>query len=150
MREIHATTAGPWRATHPREVPAYLAGVKPRWWVAGGWALDLFLGKQSRAHKVLDIGILRRDAPDVVAELSGFEFFEAKDGRLFRLEGMPRATVNSLWGRPFGSQQWVLELLLDEADQGEWIFRRDRNIRYPLDLLVQYDLDPVHRWLRRL
>ena len=31
------------------------------WFVCGGWALDLFIGKQTREHHDLDIGIFRRD-----------------------------------------------------------------------------------------
>jgi len=31
------------------------------WWVAGGWAIDLHLGHQSRAHQDIDIAVLRRD-----------------------------------------------------------------------------------------
>lgn len=140
MPESHAAAAGSWRPTHPREARTYLAAVTHTWWVAGGWALDLFLGNESRPHKDLDIGILRCNAANVMAELSHFEFFEARDGRLYRLEDdAPRTTVNCLWGRPRGTDQWVLELLLDDSKHGEWIFRRDRDIRYPLDLLVQYD-----------
>lgn len=140
MPQIYGAAMGSWRPTHPREAGAYLIAVAHRWWVAGGWALDLFRGTESRPHKDLDIGILRRDAPAVIAGLSGFEFFEATAGKLYRLESdVPRANVHSLWGRPFGSDQWVLELLLDESERGEWVFRRDSRIRYPLDLLVQYD-----------
>jgi hypothetical protein len=144
MTQIYGAAAGPWRRTHPREASSYLAAITYRWWVAGGWALDLFLGTEGRPHRDLDIGILRRDAPLVLAGMSGFEFFEAMDGRLYRLESdTPRANIHSLWGRPLGTNQWVLELLLDESEHGDWIFRRDRKIHYPLDLLVQYDSNQI-------
>jgi hypothetical protein len=70
--------------------------------VAGGWARDLFVGSQSRPHKDLDIGILRRDVLKVLPALSSWEIFEAKDGLLRRLrEGdAPGTNVNSLWCRP--------------------------------------------------
>ena len=29
------------------------------WWVAGGWALDLFLGRMTRPHHDVDVAILR-------------------------------------------------------------------------------------------
>jgi hypothetical protein len=144
MPKIYGAAAGPWRATHPREASAYLTAFTHRWWIAGGWALDLFLGTEGRPHKDLDIGILRRDAPDVMAGMSSFEFFEAMDGKLYRLESeAPRTNVHCLWGRPFGTEEWVLELLLDESERGDWVFRRDSRIRYPLDLLVQYDSNQI-------
>src|SRR5579871_6610947 len=46
MPQIYAMAAGPWRATHPREARACLTAVTHRWWIAGGWALDLFLGAE--------------------------------------------------------------------------------------------------------
>jgi hypothetical protein len=55
---------------------ALLAALRAPWWVAGGWALDLFLGKVTRAHKDLDIGIGRKNAAMAVAALSGWEMFE--------------------------------------------------------------------------
>jgi hypothetical protein len=144
MLSLPQRDAGTWRQTHPREASTFLAAIAHRWWVAGGWALDLYLGTAGRPHKDLDIGILRRDAPDVIASMSSFEFFEALTGRLYRLEsGVPRADVNCLWGRPLGTDQWVLELLLDESEHRDWIFRRDRTIRYPLELFVQYDPNQI-------
>jgi hypothetical protein len=127
-----------------REASAYLTAVTHRWWIAGGWALDLFVGAESRPHKDLDIGILRRDAAAVMAGMSSFEFFEAMAGKLYRLEGdAPSANVHCLWARPVGSDQWLLELLLDESEHGDWVFRRDSRIRYPLDLIVQYDSNQI-------
>ena len=128
-----------WRATRPSEGALWLSGVVAPWWVAGGWALDLFVGHQSRSHKDLDIGIFRRDAVQVLAALPSWEFFEAKDGELTRL-GLgeaPRPVVNSLWGRPKGATEWVLELMLDECRDEHWVFRRDMRIQCPLSTAIQ-------------
>ena len=120
--------------------PALVGHIPARWWVAGGWALDLFLGRQSRAHKDLDVGILRRDLPRVLAAMPEWEFFEARGGELFGpLTGAAREDVNSLWGRRAHSKEWALELMLDEAEGDEWVFRRDRSIRRTLDTLVRHD-----------
>ncbi len=111
-----------------------MSAVDAPWWIAGGWAIDLFVGAQTRAHKDLDVGVRRADAPWVVAALPGWEFFEAKDGLLSRLAlgTEPRAVVNSLWGRRVGEAHWELELMLDDSDGGDWIFRREPSIRRPL------------------
>jgi hypothetical protein len=132
--------SGPWLALHPREAPALFAGVAAPWWVAGGWALDLFLGRQTRAHKDLDVGILRRDAPQVLAALAGWEFFAAHEGRLRRCDsGEPAAQVNGLWGRRAPMSPWALELLLDEAADDRWLFRREPRIGRPLSALLRHD-----------
>jgi hypothetical protein len=127
------------RSVHPNEVVRYLCSLRALWWVAGGWALDLFVGSQSRPHKDLDIGMLRRDALEVLAAPSSWEIFEAKDGGLTRLrEGdAPRAEVNSLWCRPADDTEWTFELMLDESEDGHWVFRRDRAIQRPLALDIR-------------
>jgi hypothetical protein len=38
-----------------------LSGFTKPWFICGGWALDLFLGKKTREHSDVDIGIFRDD-----------------------------------------------------------------------------------------
>ena len=52
---------GRWQPWHPREVAAFFAELDAPWWIAGGWAIDLFLGRQTREHEDIDVQILRRD-----------------------------------------------------------------------------------------
>src|SRR5689334_12704830 len=52
---------GRWQPWSPREVAALFAALPVPWWVAGGWAIDLFLGRQTREHEDIDIQVLRRD-----------------------------------------------------------------------------------------
>jgi len=120
-------------------VATLLAGINRPWWIAGGWALDLFLGFQTRTHDDLDVGVLRRDVTDVAAHLRGWEFFEAQSNALYRLEGSeaPRADVNSIWCRPRGEQRWSFELLLDDARADAWIFRRWPALQMPLDKVIR-------------
>jgi hypothetical protein len=115
-----------------------LSSVKSRWWIAGGWALDLFVGTETRAHQDLDVGILRRDVPQVLESMAGWEFFAAHGGQLQRLERpqAPGLEVHSLWGRPVAGTQWALELMLDESEGDSWVFRRERGIRLPLAALT--------------
>jgi len=122
-----------------------MSAVDVPWWIAGGWAIDLFVGAQTRAHKDLDVGILRADAPRTVAALPGWEFFEAKDGVLSTLTRgtPPRAGVNSLWGRRAGEPRWELELLLDDSDGSDWSFRRDSSIRRPFAAALRCARDGI-------
>jgi hypothetical protein len=145
MPKIHGPAEGHWHALLPRGVVTRLAEVNVPWWVAGGWALDLFLGFTTRSHGDLDIGVLRRDIADVLARLAGWEFFEADSGTLYRLEPdeRPRPNVNSLWCRPRGVDTWSLELLLDEADGDTWVFRRLPTITMPLPSAIKHTADGI-------
>ena len=84
------------------------------------------LGKQSRAHGDLTLRI-RRDVAMVLAELSSWKIFEAKNGTLIRLgaDATPRSAVNSLWCRPIGATLWTVEVLLDESLGDDWCYRRE-------------------------
>lgn len=118
----------------------WLSPLTVPWWIAGGWALDLFAGQQSRPHKDLDIGILRCDVVVVLAALASWDFFEAKDGVLTRLAvgQEPRADVNSLWCRTAGASEWTFELMLDDSEDGRWVYRRQRLVQRSLNMTVRH------------
>ena len=132
---------GAWQSVHPAQCADWFSTVTAPWWVAGGWALDLYAGAQSRPHGDLDVGVLRRDVREILAALSSWEMFEASAGVLTRLEagGAPRAEVNSLWCRPTGTSLWMMQLLLDESADGFWVFRRQPAIRLPMEKAVRRD-----------
>jgi hypothetical protein len=123
-----------WHALEPAAAREFMSSIDAPWWIAGGWAIDLFVGQQTRGHKDLDVGVRRTDAQRIVAALPDWEFFEAKDGELYRLAlgSDPRVGVNSLWGRRAGESHWELELMLDDSDGTDWVFRREPAIRRPL------------------
>ena len=45
----------------PEDGARLFQNLQQPWWVAGGWAIDMFLGKHTRPHVHLDIATLRRD-----------------------------------------------------------------------------------------
>jgi hypothetical protein len=145
MTEVDRTAAGIWRAIRPSESVPWLASLTIPWWIAGGWALDLYAGNQSRPHGDLDIGVLRRDALEVLSALHSWEFFEAKEGVLTRLcKGeSPRADVNSIWGRPAETTEWTLEVMLDESDGDRWVFRRQPRIRQSLAMAIRHNSEGI-------
>jgi Aminoglycoside-2''-adenylyltransferase len=138
MREPASLDA--WKIVSPLRAAALLSSVRVPWWVAGGWALDLFLGgADSRPHQDLDIGILRRDLQEVLRAFDTWEVFAAKDAALEPLQTgeRPRHDVHSLWCRPNATAPWNLELMLDESQDDLWLFRRAPQIRRPLSEIVR-------------
>src|SRR5262245_32834118 len=113
-------------------VVAVMRDFRAPWGIAGGWALDLFLVYESRAHADVDVAILRADQDQLRALLHG-RVEKVVDGTLVewspseRLE-LPVHEVHVTW--PDGAQ---LELLLNESDTAQWIFRRDPRVRRSLD-----------------
>jgi hypothetical protein len=50
------------------------------WWVAGGWALDLFLGRRTRPHADLEISVLAADQRVLFEHLRGWDLRLAAPG----------------------------------------------------------------------
>ncbi|MFT4100795.1 MAG: hypothetical protein QM674_07115 [Burkholderiaceae bacterium] len=121
-----------WDPASPGDAAAWLANVAAPWWIAGGWAIDMFLDRETRSHKDLDVGILRRDVGEVLGSIPGFEVFEAKDGGLTRLSGAaPRAederdfeaVAPHLAG---DARHWLRQSLLRTLPSHPWIGMLDR------------------------
>jgi Aminoglycoside-2''-adenylyltransferase len=56
---------GAWDAWSPREAARRLERVAAPWYVIAGWALDLYLGRQTREHDDLEIGIPADCFPEI-------------------------------------------------------------------------------------
>ncbi len=86
----------------------FLAPVAVPWWLSGGYALEEFLGRSTRAHGDIDVPVARRDWPAMQAALRPvLDVFVARDGALActrRLEpaGETEMTVES---RRYGARQ---------------------------------------------
>ncbi len=111
-----------------------LRGFPAPWFVAGGWAVDLFLGRVTRPHEDVDLALLRRDQDGIQSHLSGWTFTTVVQGeRRPWDEGEPLLPpVHEIHARGPGGEPADLEFLLEEAADDSWVFRRDRRITRPL------------------
>ena len=50
-----------WEDFDPSRLSSLMCGFHAPWWVAGGRALDLWMGRQTRAHQDVDVAVLRAD-----------------------------------------------------------------------------------------
>jgi hypothetical protein len=62
-----------WEPVHPQELAEFLASFARPWWICGGWALDLFLDRETRRHDDLDVALLRKD------QVALFDYLRAWD-----------------------------------------------------------------------
>jgi hypothetical protein len=106
------------------------------WVFCGGWAIDLFLGRQTRAHKDVDIAVGRRDQLALQAYLTarGWRLQVAHGGELRDWPAgeyleLPR---HGIWCRHPAADPHFLEVLLDEIDDS-FRFRRDQTVTRALD-----------------
>lgn len=112
------------------KITKLMQALKCPWWFAGGWALDLFLGRQTRLHKDIEIAIARADQKHLLPlpDLAGAEFVEHHEKKPWR--GQPlELPIHELYVRFYGGAE--VEVLLNEFQGDDWVYRRNKNIRLP-------------------
>lgn len=120
------------------EVAALLAATTSPWWIGGGYAIELAAGRRLRDHGDIDVLLLRRDQLAAQRALTGWEWWAADPPGTLRPwragERLPRG-VHDIWCRPGRRDPWRIQVMLDESDGSDWVSRRDRRVRRPVDTL---------------
>lgn len=129
----------PWAPLTPYETVTLFASWDRFWCIAGGWAIDLWLGQVTREHADTDVLLLRGDMATVHDHLPGWELWAADPPGTLRPwpagEPLP-GHVHDIWCRKAGSMRWRFQLMVMDHDKVHWIFRRDGSIGGPLGSLA--------------
>jgi len=116
-----------------------MKGFPAPWHVAGGWAIDLFVGRVTREHEDLEIGIARRDQAHIHPQFSGWEVCKIvprpAEGEVVSWEegewlDLP---IHQVLIRRKGGRPEEFQLFLNEIYEGLWHFRRNQAITYPAE-----------------
>ncbi|MEU3520931.1 hypothetical protein ABZ770_37700 [Streptomyces sp. NPDC006654] len=123
----------------PSEVAQKLAGISTPWYVAAGWALDLFRGKQTRAHGDIEIAIPAASFPEVRDRFPGYVFDAVGSGRIWE-DATPEvlAAVLQTWLRDGATGNYLLDVFREPHNGDTWICRRDERIRLPYSSIIHH------------
>jgi len=125
-----------------------LDGFPHPWWLAGGWALDVWAGDPpSRPHEDLEVGLFRADQEALQAYLGSWTLHKAVDGPDGQGQWVPwpagerlaLPVFQVLARRPRAAPPGLpaeLEFFLNDTAAGAWVFRRDPAVRVPLARLT--------------
>ena len=132
------------------EVVEALGNLRAPFYIAGGWAIDLHLGRVTREHHDVDTLVMRRDHLLLHKALSGFSLkkiipppdgipsrgtvVEWPEGE--RLE-LPVHQINAYRG---DESEPAFQVMLAESNDADWIFRRNPQVRMPLTRIGFYPL----------
>ncbi len=127
----------PWNPLSPGEVSRLFERFPGPWCIAGGWALDLFAGRQSREHSDLDVLVARDDLHRLHAALPGWLLYGAS-GTLtpWQAGSDLQEHIHDIWCRR-GDGPWEFQVMVIDMTAEEWVFRRDDRIRGPLHGMTQ-------------
>ncbi|MEW2514519.1 hypothetical protein [Streptomyces sp. NPDC046870] len=128
----------------PSEVAQRLAGISAPWYVAAGWALDLFRGTRTRAHGDIEIAVPAASFPEVRHRFPGYVFDAVGSGRIWE-DATPEAlaAVHQTWLRDPATGNYLLDVFREPHDGDTWICRRDESIRLPYGDIVHHTQDGI-------
>jgi hypothetical protein len=137
-----------WNAWSPEEAVTLLAPVEAPWYVAAGWAIELFLGGGHREHDDLEIAVPHDRLQEIVEALAGFELFVVGAPRQGLVSPLERArdaldATHQTWVREPETGLWRLDVMREPADGDTWICRRDERIRLPYDQVIERTADGI-------
>jgi hypothetical protein len=120
-----------WEPWSPAEVAGRLRSCPFMWGAAGGWAIDLWLGRVTRPHSDMDVAASRSALPAIVECFPDLAFYVAEDGRLAPLDAEAAEGAKQLWGLDPAARKWRLDVIFDPGDEARWVYRRDGRIHAP-------------------
>ncbi len=123
---------GPWKPLELDGVVLLFEGWPRRWWITGGVALELCLGRSWRSHKDSDVSVLRDDLGSLAELMVNWDLHVAAAGVLTQWDGTPlraQESQDNIWCRRAPDQPWSLDITISEGDDEHWIYRRDPNLR---------------------
>ena len=127
----------PWEPITPGDVADVLRGLPVPWWISGGWAIELFLGEQTRHHLDLDVAVLRRDQLALRRHLADWDLhFATPERRLEPWDGhVLEPPIARIWVRRARGAPWLCDGYLEEARDERWLYRDDERVSLPLSQL---------------
>lgn len=136
LNYIPAEALGGWEPLTAEEVASTFRTASFPWWIVGGRAIDLFIGRETRKHVDIEVAILRRDQAAFRELLAVWELWYVPDPgkglvRWDRGTALPKE-AHEIWSRQTGHELWQLEILIEEAIGDHWIYRRDRRVSAPI------------------
>lgn len=115
----------------------HLAGYGHDWFVCGGWAVDLLLGRQTRDHLDVDIAVFQEDQQALRAHLSGWKLLghddavaedcpDQWDGRWLKLPAHVHAGTDTMAGTE-------LDIQICQRTATDWVFSAEHQVTRMLD-----------------
>ena len=129
----------PWNPLSIEELASVFADADFPWWIAGGIALELALGKVIRTHGDIDVLLLRKDHLCAQQLLAKWDCWVADPPGTLRPwineETLPHG-IHDIWCRRLPDDDWRFQLMIDESDEHDWFSRKNAQVRLSLSSIT--------------
>ncbi|WP_210387160.1 nucleotidyltransferase domain-containing protein [Brucella anthropi] len=125
----------PWKPLNPTEVATVFQEATFPWWIAGGHAIEHFVGRPVRAHADINILALRKDASKLRCYLSFWDCWVADPPghlRSWRAGEVLDGDIHDVWCRQDQCSEWAFQIMLDDSIDLEWQSRCCSQVKKPL------------------
>jgi hypothetical protein len=141
FKALHARWSLCWT---PGQVAQRLAGITTPWYVAAGWALDLFRGMQTREHADIEIAVPAATFPKIRDRFPAYAFDAVGSGRIWE-NAAPDvlAATHQTWLRDPATGNYLLDVFREPHDGQTWICRHDETIRLAYGEIIRYTPDGI-------
>lgn len=138
-----------WRSLSVEEVRTIFENAPFDWCLAGGYAIEQFVGKSFRSHDDIDIVVYRDEQIKIQRWLQDWQLYAADPPGTLRTwtidEYLPYG-IHDIWGHRAGADAWQLQVMLSETEGDAWFSRRSPLIRGSRhDLIAQFNGIPCIR-----
>ncbi|KOO49895.1 nucleotidyltransferase domain-containing protein [Viridibacillus arvi] len=129
-----------WSPLSVIEIKEVFAHIPSMWGIAGGWALDLHLGKKSREHSDIDVVIFREEQQVVYQSLKvDWILYKAEAGKLKPWkDGEYLESTNDIWVSKNEDSPWTFQIMLIDSENNDWIYRREKSIKKGKNEIFQW------------
>ena len=111
--------------------------------MAGGWAIDLFLGRTTRAHADLEIAVPAPGFGAIREALAGYRFEVVGAGRAWPLDSPAFRVMHQTWVSEPATGVYRLDVFREPQRNGAWVCRRDESIRLPYEQIIRRTPDGI-------
>lgn len=99
------------------------------WYLAGGIALDEFLGRKTRDHEDTDILVNFNYLERILDFFKNYKVYTARNGSLSLSALINIKSTDSLWIANDENESFIIQILFFEEEAGHWVYKRDNTIR---------------------
>ncbi|MEH7009772.1 hypothetical protein V7087_02990 [Neobacillus niacini] len=115
------------------------------WCIAGGWALDLHVGRNSREHSDIDVLITRKELLIAYQWIQkDWTLYKAEDGKLLHwVDGEFLKSTRDVWVSRNHVAPWAFQIMIIDSKDGNWIYRREKSIKRAMNEIILKSPDGI-------
>jgi hypothetical protein len=114
----------------PQKIAALMQNFQSDWFIAGGWAIDLYLGEISRPHDDIEIAVFRRDQIALQNYLNDWflQKINHSEPSIWNRNEFLELPVHEIHCFYENGDPQNFEVLLNESNAENWIYRRNKRV----------------------